>query len=60
MKQGLLIALIVAPQAVFAETVDFEGMDANAPPRGWMLAKTDGGERPRAEGDGALVAWPAE
>lgn len=49
MKHGLLVALLVVPQAVFAEVVDFEAMDANAPPRGWPLTKTDGGESPRWE-----------
>ena len=49
MKHGLLVALLVVPRAVFAETVDFETMDADAPPRGWAVTKTDGGGPPRWE-----------
>ena len=49
MKHGTLVALLVMPQAVFGEAVDFEAMDAGAPPRGWTLSKTDGGEPPRWE-----------
>jgi hypothetical protein len=49
MKRAALIALVVAPLPALADAVDFESMKANAPPRGWRLTKTDGGERPRWE-----------
>jgi hypothetical protein len=50
MKQGPLITLLAAwAQAVFADVADFEAMDVSAPPRGWTLAKTDGGDTPRWE-----------
>jgi hypothetical protein len=45
----LLIALSLAPVLVVAETIDFEAMDAGAPPRGWQVAKTNGGDPPRWE-----------
>lgn len=49
MKYGVLIVLVLAPLRVFAEVVDFEGMEANMPPRAWRLTMTDGGEPPRWE-----------
>ena len=44
MRHGVLTVLILVPLAAFAEVVDFEGAVANAPPRGWTLTKTNGGE----------------
>jgi hypothetical protein len=35
--------------AGLADVLDFEGMDAGAPPRGWTVAKTNGGVAPRWE-----------
>jgi hypothetical protein len=49
MKRGALLAWLLAPHAVLGEVVDFESMDSNAPPRGWRLTMTDGGEPPRWE-----------
>lgn len=49
MRHGVLMPLALAPLPVLAEAVDFEDMEANAPPRGWGLARTDGGEAPRWE-----------
>jgi hypothetical protein len=47
MKHGAFFALVIAPLPALAEVVDFESMEVNAPPRGWSLAKTNGGEPPR-------------
>ena len=47
---GVTAVLVLAahpPLPVLAEVVDFEGMEANAPPPGWRLTMTDGGEPPR-------------
>ena len=47
MKHRVLIAFLLAPMPLLAEVVDFESMEVNAPPRGWGLTMTDGGEPPR-------------
>lgn len=47
MKIGALVVLALAPLPLLAEVVDFESMEAGAPPPGWTLAMTNGGEPPR-------------
>lgn len=47
MKPGVLLVLAIVPLPLLGEVVDFESMEANAPPRGWRLTMTDGGEPPR-------------
>jgi hypothetical protein len=37
----------MAPLPVRGELVDFESMEASAPPRGWRLTMTNGGDPPR-------------
>jgi len=48
-KQGLLLALVLAPFVAFGDVVDFEGLDTNAPLQGWSFTKTNGGDPPRWE-----------
>jgi hypothetical protein len=48
-KQGLFLALVLAPVVAFGDVVDFEGLDTNAPRQGWYFTKTNGGEPPRWE-----------
>jgi hypothetical protein len=45
----LLIALSLTPVVVVAETIDFEAMEIGAPPPGWEIAKTNGGDAARWE-----------
>ena len=47
MKQGSLLALLLAPLAALGDVVDFEGLDTNAPLQGWSFTKTNGGDPPR-------------
>jgi hypothetical protein len=47
MKQGLLLALVLAPLVALGDVVDFEGLDTNAPLQGWSFTKTNGGDPPR-------------
>ena len=47
MKQGLLLALVLAPLVALGDVVDFEGLDTNAPLQGWSFTKTNGGDEPR-------------
>jgi hypothetical protein len=46
-KQGLLLALVLAPLVALGDVVDFEGLDTNAPLQGWSFTKTNGGDPPR-------------
>jgi hypothetical protein len=46
-KQGALLALVLASPVALGEVVDFEGLDTNAPLQGWRFTKTNGGDPPR-------------
>jgi hypothetical protein len=46
-RYGPLVVGLLAPSVLAAEVIDFEVMDVNAPPRGWRLTMTDGGDPPR-------------
>lgn len=49
MRQGMLVALALAPLAALAEVVDFEDTDGKAPLSGWKFTMTDEGGAPRWE-----------